>query len=61
MIIVVHATDCKAIQCNPIAQQSARIVAMRPAQRSTTARLSSAPQNVNDDADMCDAQLWRLV
>src|SRR5205809_452691 len=39
MIIVVHASDCKAIQCSPIAQQSAMIVAMRPAQRHTMTRL----------------------
>jgi hypothetical protein len=39
MIIVVHANDWRATQCNPIAQQSAKIVAMRAAQQSTIAML----------------------
>src|SRR5882724_3760230 len=42
MIIVAHASDWSAIQCNPIAQQSALIVTMRPAQRSTMARLATS-------------------
>jgi len=32
MSIVVHATDWSASQCNPIAQQSATIVAVRQMQ-----------------------------
>ncbi len=51
MIIVVHASDCKAIQCNPIAQQSAKIVAIRPAQRDTIARLVSELHDVNHSRD----------
>src|SRR5882724_6354408 len=47
MIIVAHASDWSAIQCNPIAQQSALIVTMRPAQRSTMARLATSPGKVN--------------
>src|SRR5436189_4919783 len=47
MIIVVHANDWRAIQCNPIAQQSAKIVAIRPTQRNTIARLVSAAVTVN--------------
>src|SRR5438477_12795138 len=43
MIIVVHANDWRAIQCNPIAQQSAKIVAIRPTQRNTIARLVTQP------------------
>jgi hypothetical protein len=35
MSIVVHATDCSAIHCNPIAQQSAEIVTTRAMQKST--------------------------
>src|SRR5213080_3084399 len=47
MTIVVHANDWRAIQCNPIAQQSAKIVAIRPTQRNTIARLVSAAVTVN--------------
>src|SRR5437762_2824593 len=43
----VQANDCRAIQCKPIAQQSALIVAMRPARRSTNARLGLANFDVN--------------
>jgi hypothetical protein len=39
MTMVVHASDCKAIQCKPIDKQSALIVAIRPAQRNMLARL----------------------
>ena len=46
-IMVVQAIDCNATQCNPIAQQSAPIVAMRPTQRSTMARLVGVPVRVN--------------
>jgi hypothetical protein len=45
--IVVHASDCKAIQCKPIDKQSALIVAIRPAQRNMTARLITALFHVN--------------
>src|SRR6266566_4856698 len=51
MTIVVHANDCKAIQCNPIAQQSAKIVATWPLQRNTIARLVSQLHDVNRDRD----------
>jgi hypothetical protein len=44
--MVVQAIDCNATQCNPIAQQSALIVAMRPTQRSTMARLVGVPVRV---------------
>jgi hypothetical protein len=47
MTIVVHASDCKAIQCKPIDKQSAPIVAIRPAQRNMTARLTTALFDVN--------------
>src|SRR5206468_5796359 len=47
MTIVVHASDCKAIQCKPIDKQSALIVATRPAQRNMTARLITAMFDVN--------------
>ena len=42
MTIVVHASDCKAIQCKPIEKQRALIVAIRPAQRNMSARLGNA-------------------
>src|SRR5438046_9712624 len=45
--IVVHASDCKAIQCKPIDKQSALIVAIRPAQRNMIARLNTALFDVN--------------
>src|SRR5439155_26518911 len=47
MTIVVHASDCKAIQCKPIEKQSALIVAIRPAQRNMSARLITALFDVN--------------
>jgi hypothetical protein len=47
MTIVVHASDCKAIQCKPIDKQSALIVAIRPAQRNMIARLITALFDVN--------------
>src|SRR6266436_2947610 len=47
MTIVVHASDCKAIQCKPIEKQSALIVAIRPAQRNMIARLITALFDVN--------------
>ncbi len=43
----VHANDWSATQCNPIAQQSVPIVAMRPIWRSTIARLGLANFDVN--------------
>jgi hypothetical protein len=51
MTIVVHASDCKAIQCKPIDKQSALIVAIRPAQRNMMARLITALSNVNQRCD----------
>src|SRR5437870_1519830 len=42
MTIVVQATDCRANQCKPIAQHSAKIVTTRPAQESTMQRLVTA-------------------
>jgi hypothetical protein len=48
MTIVVHASDCKAIQCKPIDKQSAVIVAIRPAQRNMTARLALTFADVNE-------------
>ena len=47
MTIVVHASDCKAIQCKPIDKQSALMVATRPAQRNMTARLITTLFDVN--------------
>lgn len=47
MTIVVHASDCKAIQCNPIEKQKALIVATRPAQRNMIARLITVLFHVN--------------
>lgn len=41
MSIVVQATDCSVIQCNPIAQQRARIVRARATQWNTLARLAT--------------------
>jgi hypothetical protein len=38
MIIEVHAMDWSVSQCSPIAQQRAKIVTMRPMQRSTQKR-----------------------
>jgi hypothetical protein len=46
-IMVVQAIDCNATQCNPIAQQSALIVAIRPTQRNTMAKLVGVPVRVN--------------
>jgi hypothetical protein len=55
MTIVVHASDCRAIQCKPIDKQSALIVAIRPAQRNMIARLITASfyvnQGCNDDSE----------
>ena len=45
--MLVQANDWSATQCNPIAQQSAPIVAMRPIWLSTIARLGLANFDVN--------------
>ena len=69
MTIVVHASDCKAIQCRPIDKQSALIVAIRPAQRNMTVRLTTCLFDVNhrsnagrhwSRADSCARRNWDL-
>jgi hypothetical protein len=45
--MVVHASDCSANQCNPIAQQSAKIVTARAMQRTTLTRLETDCRYVN--------------
>ncbi len=59
MTMVVHASDCKAIQCKPIDKQSALMVAIRPAQRNMIARLITALFDVNQRCN-ADSQPSRM-
>ena len=51
--VLVQANDWSATQCKPIAQQSAPIVTMRPACRSTTSRLGFTNFSVNSLSFRC--------
>jgi len=57
--MVVHASDCSATQCNPIAQQSAKIVTARAMQRTTLTRLETHYPYVNPSGRKCLPMMLR--